>query len=51
MQSIEEGSTMRNKMQLPNIVVVKWDMLVELIGGNFKVEDGLVNGAKGIFTH
>lgn len=36
-------------MCFPTTIVLKQNMLVELIGGNYAINDGLVNGADGIF--
>ena len=36
-------------MDLPFAIVLKQNMLIELVGGNFVIDDGLVNGAEGIF--
>jgi hypothetical protein len=37
--------------RLPQSIVLKKNMLVELIGGNYLIEDGLVNGTEAIFRH
>lgn len=34
---------------LPIKILVKQNMLVELCAGNYNIEDGLVNGANGVF--
>ena len=26
-------------------------MIIELVGGNYSIKDGMVNGAKGLFRH
>ena len=36
-------------MNLPSTILLKKNMLIELIGGNYAVEDGLVNGVEGVF--
>ena len=36
-------------MDLPFIIVLKQYMLVELIGGNYAIDNDFVNGAKGVF--
>ena len=36
-------------MDFPSAIVLKQGMLVEIIRGNFSTDDGLVNGAEGIF--
>jgi len=37
------------KLQFPSSIVLKENMLVELIGRNYNIQDGLVNGVEGIF--
>ena len=36
-------------MDLPSTIVLKQNMLVELIAGNYVILDGLVNGVNDIF--
>ena len=36
-------------MDLPFAIVLKQNILVELVGGKFDIDDGLVNGAEDIF--
>lgn len=45
----EEISYETNKMDFSVIIVMKQDMFVELIGGNYAINNGLVNGTEGIF--
>ena len=35
----------------PSTIKLKQNMLVELIVGNYSIEDGLVNGAEGLFRY
>ena len=46
---MDKSSYKNDEVDLPNEIVLKQDMLVELIGGNVATDDGLVNGAEGIF--
>ena len=39
------------KMEIPVIIVLKKNILVEVIGGNYVEEYGLINGAKTIFRN
>ena len=39
------------EMALPSTIRLKQNMLVELIAGNYSIEDGLVNGAEGLFRY
>ena len=41
--------TYEKTISLPARILVKQNMLVELYAGNYNIEDGLVNGADGIF--
>ena len=36
-------------ISLPSQILLKSNMLIELFAGNYNIEDGLVNGADGIF--
>ena len=38
-------------MALPSTITLKQNMRVELIGGKYSTEDGLVNGAEGLFRY
>jgi len=49
--SIEAFTWVNNKLQLHSTIVLKQNMLIELIEGNYAIEDGLVNGVEGIFRH
>lgn len=49
---IESTNTNQNtniKIQLTSTIVLKQIMLTELTGVNYDIQDGLVNGAEGIF--
>ena len=37
-------------ISLPAQILLKSNMLIELFAGNYNIEDGLVNGADGIFS-
>lgn len=47
--SLETNNYNIKKMCLPTRIVLKQNMLVELIGASYAINDGLVNGADGIF--
>jgi len=39
------------KIHLTSTIAFKQNMFIELIGGNYAIEDGLVNDVEGIFRH
>ncbi len=45
----ETMSYYENTISLPIKILVKKNMLIELCAGNYNIEDGLVNGADGVF--
>jgi hypothetical protein len=47
--SIETNIYRNMKMKFPFVLDLKQNMLVELIGGNYVIEDGLVDGVEIIF--
>lgn len=47
--NLEETFYGNEKQLLPDTIVLKQGILVELIVGNFATHDGLVNGADGVF--
>ena len=49
--SIERNINTQNSLQLSSTILLKTNMLVELVGGNYSIEDGLVNGAEGVFKY
>ena len=48
LDSIETQITIQKASQLPIAIELKKNMLIELIGGNYAIEDGSVNNAEGI---
>jgi len=47
--SIETSNYESKKMHFPSVIVLKEHTIVELIWGNYAIEDGIMNGVEGIF--
>lgn len=48
---LDDDTTYNDNTLLLDTIVLKKGILVELIGGNYSIEDGLVNGSDGLFMH
>ena len=48
--SLDKVTNMLEK-PLPSTITLKKNMFIDLIRGNYSIDDGLVNGAEGLFRH
>jgi len=48
-KTLNIGHCNNTKMQFPITILLTHNILVELIGGNYDIKDGIVNGVEGIF--
>ena len=48
---LDHNANNDEKQLLPETILLKKGILVELIGGNFSIQDGLINGSDGVFMH